>query len=201
MKGDAMEQVALRRWTREEYDRMVDAGILREGEKVELVDGEILNKMGQGEPHATGIVLAQYALQQAFGPGFVVRVQLPLAPDDFSEPEPDLAVLRGSPRDYDGIHPPAALLVVEVADTSLGFDRRRKAGLYARAGIPEYWVVNLVEGRLEVHRDPEAKSDAPLGWRYASLRSLAPDERVLPLGAREEIAVADLLPRSALRRD
>jgi Uma2 family endonuclease len=201
MKGDAMEQVALRRWTREEYDRMVDAGILREGEKVELIDGEILHKMTQGEPHATGVWLAQYALQQSFGPGFAVRVQLPLAPDDFSEPEPDLAVLRGSPRDYDGVHPPAALLVVEVADTSLGFDRRRKAGLYARAGIPEYWVVNLVEGRLKVHRDAEPKSDVPLGWRYASLRSLAPDERVLPLGAREEIAVADLLPRSALRRD
>jgi Uma2 family endonuclease len=201
MKGESTENVAVRRWTREEYDRMVEAGILKEHDKVELIDGKILNKVPQGKPHATGIMLVQYALQKSFGDGFVVRVQLPLAPDDFSEPEPDLAVLRGSPRDYDGIHPPKALLVVEVAETSLGFDRRRKAGLYARAAIPEYWILNLIDGRLEVHRDPEPQPDAPLGWQYASVRSLGPGESVLPLGAREEIAVADLLPKSVLERD
>ena len=180
---------------------MVDVGILQNGEKVELIDGEILRKMTQGEPHATGVWLAQYALQQAFGPGFSVRVQLPLAPDERSEPEPDLAILRGSPRDYDGIHPPTALLVVEVADTSLRFDLLRKASLYARATVPEYWIVNLVDGRLEVHRQPERDPSAPFGWRYATVRNLTPDKCVLPLEAREEITVADLLPRSALQRD
>src|SRR5262249_43192216 len=133
----AMQEIELRRWTRAEYDRMVEAGILSEEDKVELIDGEILKKMPQGTPHATGIVLAQETLRPSFGSGHVVRVQLPLAPDDFSEPEPDLAVMRGSARDYDGIHPETAVLVVEVAETSLAFDRGRKASLYARAQIPE----------------------------------------------------------------
>jgi Uma2 family endonuclease len=202
MKVEGLETAATpRRWTRQEYDRMVEVGILRDGEKLELIDGEILHKMTQGEPHRVGIVLAQYALQQAFGPGFVICVQLPLATDDSSEPEPDLAVLRGSPRDYDGMHPRSALLAVEVADTSLRFDRLKKASLYSRSGIPEYWIVNLIDGRLEVHRDPQRHPTAPFGWHYTSVRSLGPDERVLPLEAREEISVAELLPRSALQRD
>ena len=195
-----MERLEVRRWTRTEYDRMVEAGIIGEDEKVELIDGEIVKMAPQGTPHAAAIRRAHVALQRAFGPDHYVQVQLPMAPDAVSEPEPDLAVLSGSAGDFDEAHPATALLVVEAAETSLSFDRRRKGGLYARARIPEYWIVNLVKRRLEVYRDPAPDPQAQLGWRYRTVRSLSPGEEIVPLGADVPVAVADLMPRSALDR-
>lgn len=98
--------------------------------------------------------MTQDALRKAFGEGTHVRIQLPLALDPSSEPEPDVTVVRGSPRDYRDAHPSAALLVVEVADTTLSHDRDQKGSLYARAGVADYWIVNLVDQVLEVYRDP-----------------------------------------------
>ncbi|MBI4572140.1 MAG: Uma2 family endonuclease [candidate division NC10 bacterium] len=107
------------------------------------------------ENHGHGpCVLTQDALRKAFGEGTHVRIQLPLALDPSSEPEPDVTVVRGSPRDYRDAHPSAALLVVEVADTTLSHDRDQKGSLYARAGVADYWIVNLVDQVLEVYRDP-----------------------------------------------
>jgi Uma2 family endonuclease len=123
-----------------------------------------------------------------------------MAPDDVSEPEPDLAVLPGSARDFDEAHPATALLVVEVAESSVSFDRRRKSGLYARARIQEYWIVNLVRRRLEVYRDPAPDPQAQLGWRYRTVRSLVPGDEVVPLGAEAPVAVSDLMPRSVRDR-
>ncbi|MCI0636706.1 MAG: Uma2 family endonuclease, partial [Actinobacteria bacterium] len=143
-----------RRWTRDEYYRMAETGILRPDDRVELIDGEILTKSPQRSVDATAVLLSQEALHAAFGAGFDVRPQLPLALGEASEPEPDLAVVPGVPRDYRESHPTTALLVVEVAETSLAFDRGGKQALYARAGIPEYWIVDLVEGTLEVFRSP-----------------------------------------------
>src|SRR5262249_28514161 len=138
----AMEKLETRRWTRREYDRMVEAGILGEDDPVELIDGEIVKMAPEGRPHASAVRRAHIALQRVFGPQRYVQVGLPMAPDDVSEPEPDLAVLPGTVEDFEGEHPATALLVVEVAESSLSFDRKRKGGLYARAGITEYWIVN-----------------------------------------------------------
>jgi Uma2 family endonuclease len=129
--------VQLRRWSRAEYDRMIDAGVLTTEDHVELIDGEIVTMTPQKSRHATAVWLAQIAIGRAFGEPFGVRTQLPLALDPGSEPEPDIAVVTGSPRDYSDEHPSTAVLIVEVADASLAFDRTVKASLYARAGIPD----------------------------------------------------------------
>ncbi len=145
-------------WTRAEYEQLVGAGGLDPNSRVELVDGEILDMAPQASLHATGVRLAEDALRVAYGNQFDVRAQLPLAIDGCSEPEPDLAVVTGSPRDYRDAHPTTAVLIVEVADSSLQFDRTRKLALYARNGIPDYWILNLIDGMLEVHRDPAGDS-------------------------------------------
>jgi Uma2 family endonuclease len=154
-----------------------------------LVDGEILDRPPQKSRHATAVRLVEDELRVAFGHGHDVRTQLPLVIDDHSEPEPDIAVVTGSPRDYRDTHPTTAVLIVEVAESSVEFDRTRKLALYARNGIPEYWIVNLAEGVLEVHRDPA-------GETYASRSVLAASEQVTPLHAHGDpaLAVAELLP-------
>jgi len=193
----ALSGVRTRRWTRVEYDRMIEQGLFRPGERLELVDGALVVREPQGTPHATAIRMAEEALRAAFGAGWEVRVQMPVALDDASEPEPDLAVAPGSFRDYRHAHPRQPVLVLEVADTSLAFDRHEKASLYARGGILDYWVVNLVDGVLEVSREPgrAPEETAPFGWRYQQTRRLGSGELVSPLarpGA--QIAVADLIP-------
>jgi Uma2 family endonuclease len=167
---------------------MIDAGILREDEHVELVGGRIVEMSPEGPLHAGTIDLCAEALRRAFGRGYTVRVQHPLAVDPDSEPEPDLAVVRGSPREHLTGHPREAVLVIEVAESSLDYDRREKAGLYARAGFPEYWIVNLRDRTVEVHRD-----SSPSG--YQTVVSLNADAEIAPLelpGAR--IRPAALLP-------
>ena len=187
--------VQLRRWSRDEYDRMIDAGVLTPEDHVELIDGEIVTVTPRQSRHATAVRLAETALRQAFGEHVDVRTQLPLALDAASEPEPDVAVVSGSPRDYRDAHPSTALLVVEVADTSLLFDRTTKASLYARAGIADYWLLNLVDQIVEVHRTPQRSADAPPTSRYASVERYGPRDRVAPLARPDRfIAVEDLLP-------
>jgi Uma2 family endonuclease len=179
-----------RHWSREEYDRMVDAGILGPEDRLELIEGEILTMAPQKSPHVTGVHLVSEVLREAFrGREAVVRSQAPLALDDESEPEPDVAVVEGrSLREFRGAHPRTALLIVEVADSSLAFDRGRKLALYARAGIPEYWVLNLIDGALEVYREPA-------GDRYRSATVLGSGDAVRPAAAPgAEILVGDLLP-------
>lgn len=188
-----MTTVALRRWTREEYERMVDAGILGPNDKVELIDGEIVIMTPQKSRHATGVQLALEKLRDVFGDGFVVRSQLPLALDAGSEPEPDVAVVVGSVREFVDAHPVTAVLVVEVADTSLAFDRTAKAAVYARTGIADYWIVNLVDRVVEAHRDPQTAMAS--GSRFASVQVLRNGDVIAPLARPEKrIAVADLLP-------
>jgi Uma2 family endonuclease len=180
--------VALRRFTRDEYDRMIATGFFHPEERLELIDGQIVEMSPQGSRHSTAVQLVWKALAAALGPGVEVRVQMPLALDERSEPEPDVAVVPGSTRDYRDAHPSSALLVVEVADATLRFDCGRKLGLYARCGIPEVWIVNLVDAAVEVHRDPAA-SGYRTGLRLGSGDTVSP-------GARPDarIAVADLLP-------
>jgi Uma2 family endonuclease len=190
-----MTTVQMKRWTRGDYDRMIEAGIFAPGERVELIDGEILAMSPQNSPHSTGMSLTAETLRVAFSEGFHVRVQMPMALDSHSEPEPDLAVVRGSPRDYRDAHPSSALLVVEVADSTLAYDRDQKGSLYARAEIADYWILNLVERRLEMYRDPVSSPQARYGWSYRSVQHYLAEEYISPLAApRARIAVADLLP-------
>lgn len=183
------------RLSRIEYERMIDAGILDEDARIELLEGQLVVREPQGSPHATAIQLTAEALRVAFGPGWSVRVQLPLALDDLSEPEPDVAVVPGAPRDYREAHPSHPVLVVEVAGASLGLDRTVKARLYARASVPDYWIVNLVDRVLEVRREPAASQSDALGWDYRLATVLGTTARISPLAApAAEISVADLLP-------
>ena len=184
-----------RRWTRAEYYRMGEMGLF-DGQRVELIEGEIVTMTPQGTGHAVGIQLAHEALRKAFGQAFRIRPQLPLALDLRSEPEPDIAVVRGAPRDFLDSHPtpPATVLVVEVAASTLDYDRHTKGSLYARAGIPEFWLVNLVERQIEVCRDPRPAPGAPFGWEYADVQILLPGASVLPIEAAAPVLVEDLLP-------
>ena len=173
---------------REEYERMIAAGLFAPGERVELIDGEILRMTPQGSAHYAAIRLAEEALRRAFGAGYDVRVQGPLGISRSSEPEPDIAVVLGTPRDYCDAHPSTALLIVEVADTLLDFDRQAKRSLYARAGIQDYWIVNLDVGCIEVYRDPAQGS-------YRTTRRFVSGDQVSPLAAPEAgMAVQEMLP-------
>jgi len=187
-------QVRTRRWSRVEYDRLIETGFLGPGDKVELLGGQLCVSEPQKSPHARAISLGLEAIQRALAPGWHVRVQLPIALDDESEPEPDLAVVSGGPRDY-ADHPSRPALVVEVADSSLALDREHKGSLYARARLPEYWIVNLVDRMLEVYRNPGPDASASYGWAYRVMMTVGSGENVTPLAApAASIAVADLLP-------
>jgi len=184
-----------RKWTRVEYERLVEAEILGPEDRVELLGGAMICKEPQYSPHATSIRLVDRVLTEVFGLGWDVRSQMPVALDDESEPEPDVAVVPGDPRDYRDAHPTRPVLVVEVALSRLGFDRDRKGSLYARAGIADYWIVNLPDRRLEVYRGPVRDGAAPFGWRYGTSLALGPDDRVTPLAAPgASVIVSDLLP-------
>src|SRR5260370_4927688 len=173
-------EVRTRHFSRVEYERLVDGGTLGPDERLELIGGHLIARAPQRDPHATGADLAAAALQKAFGFGYRVRVQLPLALDDDSEPEPDVSVVRGSLAQADRTLPSRPDLVVEVAESSLTFDRREKASLYARARVEDYWIVNLVSRVLEVLRDPVADPTAPYGWRYSRTRTLTRAPLVFP---------------------
>lgn len=184
-----------RRWTRLEYERLVELGVFQPGERLELLDGHLVVREPQGSRHATAIRRVVAALRRTLGDAWQIDSQLPFALDDDSEPEPDVAVVPGDPGSYRDAHPSRAVLIVEIAEASYRIDREYKASLYARAGIADYWIVNLVHDVLEVHRDPEASPDARYGWRYRAVETLRPPASVAPLVAPAgAIPVADLLP-------
>lgn len=188
-----LAEPTIRRWTRSEYYDMADRGVF-DGQRVELIGGEVIEMPAQRDQRASAIRLADYRLRDVFGKGFVICIQSPMDFGDASQPEPDLAVVRGEPRKIRS-HPKSALLIVEVSDTTLTYDRTRKSRLYASRGILDYWIVNLVEGQLEVRRQPVADGKEPFGRGYASLTILRPTDIVSPLARRgAKIKVADLLP-------
>jgi len=184
-----------RRWTRKEYRKLDELGVLPEDEPIELIDGHLIVAEPKGAPHATFVRLTAGVLGRAFGDGWLVIQQDPIALDDVSEPEPDVAVVPGGVFDYADDHPARPVLVVEVAESSLLFDRRHKGSAYARAGLPDYWIVNLIDRRLEVYRRPGTDPAAEFGWRYLGVELVAPGGAIAPVALRDTlIAVADLLP-------
>ncbi|MBI2529426.1 MAG: Uma2 family endonuclease [Candidatus Rokubacteria bacterium] len=191
----ATSSLQLRRWTRAEYDRLIDLGVFQPGEPIELIGGQLMVCEPQGRRHAWALAIVDHRLRAALGSGWTVRTQMPVDLDDESEPEPDLAVVSGTPEEQPVRHPARLALIVEVAESSLGTDREVKGSLYARAGLGDYWIANLVNRVLEVYRKPVVDSAAPYGWRYASVTTLRPGDTVSPLAApAARVPVADLLP-------
>src|SRR5450432_3713935 len=156
---------------REEYERMVAAGFF-ENERIELIQGVLVEMSPQKPLHASVIQSLNRLLVPRLLGRADVRVQLPFAVSDDSLPEPDLALVRPEP--FADAHPSAAFLIIEVADSSLKFDRQEKAGLYARASVPEYWVVNLADRIIERHSEPA-------GGTYARSTPFRSGETVCPL--------------------
>ncbi len=186
---------SIRRFSVDEYHRMIETGILEEDDPVELLEGYLVLKMTRNPPHDGTIMLIESTLDTHIPVGWVTRTQSALTLSD-SQPEPDVAVVRGDERSYLTRHPgPVDVgLLVEVADASLDRDRIDKARVYARAGIPIYWVVNLVDGCIEVFTGPSGATSIP---DYAQRQDFAPGADIpFILGGTTvaAIPVSDLLP-------
>lgn len=168
-----------KRWTREEYHRLGEQGWF-DRRRVELVEGEIVEMSPQSEWHFACVARVQRVLERLFGNAYWVRVQGPIDINGFSEPEPDLAVVKGQPGDYRD-HPSAAVLVVEIASTTRDYDLGEKASLYAKGGIRDYWVLDIARRELHVHREPAADASKPMGFGCRGVRVLSESDRVEPL--------------------
>jgi Uma2 family endonuclease len=151
-------QLLRRRFAVEEYHRMAEAGILTEDDRVELIEGEIVEMAPIGSRHAACVKRLNRLFSQRVGERAIVDVQNPIRLGQHSEPQPDLSLLRPRQDFYASAHPGPqdVLLVIEVAETSADYDRQVKAPLYARAGVPELWLVDLQGQALEVFRSPTA---------------------------------------------
>jgi Uma2 family endonuclease len=158
-------QLVKRRFTVDEYHRMAEAGILSEDDRVELIHGEIVQMVAIGSRHAACVKRLNGLLMAALGGRAIVSVQDPIRLDAYSEPEPDLAILRPKADFYASAHPSPldVLFVIEVADSSGGADRTVKVPLYARAGVPEMWLIDMQEKAIDVYTGP-----SPQG--YTSVR-------------------------------
>jgi Uma2 family endonuclease len=186
--------VQRRRWTKEEYYRLGELGFFH-GQRVELIEGELMVQSPQGPLHFNDVDRVFRLLDREFGAGYWVRAQGPLDLGQHTEPEPDVCVVPGSSADYVQAHPTTAVLIVEVSDSTLRYDRGRKASLYARAGIQDYWIVNLVDRQIEVYRDPVPDPTQHYGYRYSNQSVIAPPGTITPLALPAvAIPVADLLP-------
>ena len=184
-----MREIQTRRWTREEYHRMAEAGILGEDDRVELLDGEIVDMSAIGTRHAACVDRLNHVFGKLGGIRAIVRIQNPIRLEEHSEPQPDVALLRPRPDFYASDHPGPEdiLLLVEVAETSAISDRAVKLPLYARAGVPEVWLVILGDREIEIHREPAAKD-------YQNVRTLKTGERLSPLNFPDlEIPVEEIL--------
>jgi Uma2 family endonuclease len=186
----------LRLYTIDEYDRMARDGFFGH-QRVELVEGRIIVMAAQYEPHVAGVSLAARAAERAFGPGYWVRRQNPVRLGKYSNPEPDVAVVAGSEADYiDSGAPHNPVLIIEVSDSTLKYDRGRKAAMYAKSGVADYWILNIVDRQLEVHRDPIADAAHQFKFRYSDITVLRVDDVISPLAAQQtRIAVAEIMPR------
>jgi Uma2 family endonuclease len=183
------------RFSVDQYHEMIRSGILSEGAPLELLDGWLVPKMTLNPPHSVATELLREALGSAVLQGWSIRVQQPLTLQT-SEPESDAAVVRGGLRTYRDRHPAPedTALVVEVADATLERDRTTKYRLYARAGIPVYWIVNLVDRQVEVHSDPTGPSGRPEYRQRRVYDASAELSTQIGEGRLAPLAVADLLP-------
>jgi len=190
-----LADASIARFTVKQYQRMIECGAVTHADKLELLEGYLVRKMSRNPPHDGTIGVMDETLRAAVPPGWYLRTQLTVVLPD-SQPEPDFAIARGRSRDYLTHHPtPADLgLAVEVADSSLLRDQQDKARIYARAGIPVYWIINLVDRRIEVYTQPTGPTAAPA---YATALAYQQGDTVPLVLAGNTVAtipVADLLP-------
>jgi Uma2 family endonuclease len=186
---------ALRRFSVAEYERLIDIGILTDEDKVELLDGYVVLKMPRNPPHDSRIQKLNRLILALLPSGWDVRIQLAVTLAT-SVPEPDVAIVRGDGEDYASRHPSATdvRLVVEVAESSLDHDRGEKGPIYADAGLPTYWIVNLIDRQVEVYTGPTGSGQSAAYARRQDYRSgdsipLALDGRIVG-----QLAVSDILP-------
>lgn len=178
-----------KRFTREEVERLTESGVFA-GQRFELIDGDLIDKMGQKPAHASSIRRLLNWLSRLLD-GELISVQLPMGvtgkDGELSLPEPDIAILRAAV--VENRHPRAdeVVLVIEVSDTTATFDRTRKARLYAHSGVPEYWVLDLSHRVLLVHREPGS-------GEYRDIQMYSPQEAIQFPGRPESVTVSDLLP-------
>src|SRR5581483_9607614 len=170
------------RFTCEQFWEMCERGYFV-GKRVELIGGEIVEMPPQGNKHGATIRRVERTLEGAFGPGFWPRNQMTLDLSPHGVPDPDIAVIRGDPDNPADDNPTTALLVVEVSDSMLSYDRNAKASMYAAAGIVDYWIVNIPDRQLEIRRNPQPDSTAEFGHSYGSLTTLKPGDTATPLAA------------------
>lgn len=182
-----------KRWTVAEF-HTICAEPAFENRRLILIDGEILEMPAPNPPHDMALGLAELALRAAFGPSVWVRGQMALVLGLSTDPIPAHAVVPGSPRDYSE-QPRSALLVVEVAESSLAYDLRDKANVYAAGGIADYWVIDLIHRQLHLFRDPALDAAPAFGAMYRTRQSLDASAKISPLAApAADILVASLLP-------
>jgi Uma2 family endonuclease len=180
-------------WTVEQFHYLGDLGMF-EGRRAMLIDGVIVEEGAMNPPHQVALELASEAVRTAFGTGWRVCVRMPLVLGQSTDPEPDIAVVAGTPRGSTS-HPTTAALVVEVADSSLRFDTTVKLATYAAGLIADYWVLDVNARQLLVFRDPTADLTAAHGHTSLTQRTLGPTDTIAPLAAPGRmVSVADLLP-------
>jgi len=177
------------RWSLERFDRVLAAGGFREDDHIELIDGELLVMTPQGDDHVVALNLINQLFGRRIPDGYFLYIQSSFALNEFSKPEPDMVLVAGQPRDFMvGKRRPRAELIIEVADTSLEYDRKTKGDLYSRNGVEDYWILNLSDRKLEVYRDPTLSG-------YRSTVKLSPDACVSLLALPDlSFTVSDMLP-------
>jgi Uma2 family endonuclease len=177
-------QLERKRFTVKEFHRMVETGILEEGSPYELLNGEIIHMATIGSKHAAKVNRISARLHQTVEKTYIVRIQNPIELGAFSQPEPDIAILRWQDDFYESGHPTAQdiYLLIEVSDTTLDYDRTTKLPIYAESGIAEYWIVNLPDNQIEVHRNPS-------GNAYQSIQTFTKDQ-TLTIELLPEITIA-----------
>ncbi len=182
-------------WTREDYHQMAAAGLFL-NKRVQLIEGQVVEMSPMKSAPAAAINFTVEVLRSLLPSGVHIREQQPLVLSPTSEPEPDVAIVAGTIRDYVRDHPTTALLVIEISDSTLRFDRQIKGSLYARADLQDYWIVNLVDRCLEVYRSPEVDPEAMYGFRYSESMIYSLDQSVTPLAFPDKlISAAHLLPQ------
>jgi Uma2 family endonuclease len=175
-------------WTIEEYQRLGESGLFND-RRIELVEGCLLEMSPQGSKHASTLMKLVRLLPSIFDDRYSIAIQSPLAVSELSQPEPDAAVLLGEPEAFRDVLPKVALLVIEVSDTTLAFDRTTKSRIYAKAGIVDYWIINVVECCVEVNRQPTSAGE------YEHKQILKSGDKVSPLAMLQaSINVEVLLP-------
>src|SRR6185369_3560914 len=178
-------------YTAQRYFALAEEGLLSPDERVELLEGLIVAMAPQSPAHAAAVWRTTHALERCVSQGAIVRAQCSFIASEFSVPEPDVCIVEGSIEDYERVHPSRALLIVEIASSSLAPDRLTKSRIYAAAAIPQYWIVNLRDGVVESYTDPD-----PPARVYKRTVVHRRDETIRVVALPEcSVRVEDLFPR------